>query len=168
MIQTFTTRHARLADLPEIRRLLVETWHATYDTIYGATRVTELTDDWHSLANLAVHVNRTGSAFLVLMAGEELLGTSLARDRGAGEVMLDRLYLRQTALGRGLGKRLLHDTLAQFPDASLCRLEVEPQNVAALLFYEKQGFTIASQTGHCGGGTSGIIAHIMQKKLTVS
>ena len=40
------------ATLPPSATLLVETWHATYDAIYGAERVTEITDDWHSIASL--------------------------------------------------------------------------------------------------------------------
>jgi hypothetical protein len=45
-------RSASERDLAEVRALLVETWHATYDAIYGDERVTEITDDWPSLASL--------------------------------------------------------------------------------------------------------------------
>jgi len=31
-------------DLEAVRALLMETWHATYDGIYGAAKVTEITD----------------------------------------------------------------------------------------------------------------------------
>jgi hypothetical protein len=39
-------RTAGERDLAAVRDLLVETWHATYDSIYGAERVTEITDEW--------------------------------------------------------------------------------------------------------------------------
>ena len=42
-------RSASERDLAAVRALLVETWHATYDPIYGAERVTAITDDWHSM-----------------------------------------------------------------------------------------------------------------------
>ncbi len=45
-------RTASERDLVAIRALLVETWHATYDAIYGAAKVTEITDEWHSIASL--------------------------------------------------------------------------------------------------------------------
>ncbi|TIV74013.1 MAG: GNAT family N-acetyltransferase, partial [Mesorhizobium sp.] len=45
-------RTASERDLVAVRALLVETWHATYDAIYGAERVTAITDDWHSIASL--------------------------------------------------------------------------------------------------------------------
>lgn len=38
-------RTASERDVPAIRALLVETWHDT-DAIYGAAKVTEITDDW--------------------------------------------------------------------------------------------------------------------------
>ena len=37
-------RSAGERDLAAVRELLVETWHATYDPIYGAERVTAITD----------------------------------------------------------------------------------------------------------------------------
>lgn len=45
-------RTASERDLVAIRALLVETWHATYDAIYGAAKETEITDEWHSIASL--------------------------------------------------------------------------------------------------------------------
>ena len=45
-------RTASERDLQAVRDLLVETWHATYDHIYGVERVAAITDDWHSIASL--------------------------------------------------------------------------------------------------------------------
>ena len=38
-------RTASERDLAAVRALLVETWHATYDAIYGGKRVTEITNE---------------------------------------------------------------------------------------------------------------------------
>ena len=45
-------RTASERDLETIKALLVETWHATYDAIYGVERVNEITTEWHSVAAL--------------------------------------------------------------------------------------------------------------------
>ena len=37
-------RTAGAQDIKAIRALLIETWHATYDSIYGVEKVTEITD----------------------------------------------------------------------------------------------------------------------------
>ena len=53
-------RRAR-EDLTSVRDLLVETWHDTYDAIYGVERVTEITNEWHALERLARELERRGS-----------------------------------------------------------------------------------------------------------
>lgn len=164
MSRADTIRLATAGDLPAVRALLVETWHATYDNLYGAKRVSEITDDWHSLANLAVQLEREGAVFLVAVTGNGIDGTSLARATGNGQVMLDRLYVRPAAQGRGIGRHLLEATLASFPAGSNFRLEVEPQNVAAILFYERQGFATVGGTPDCGGSGSAITAGIMERR----
>ena len=164
MSRAETIRPATTADLPAIRALLVETWHATYDNLYGAKRVTEITDDWHSLENLAVQLGREGAVFLVAVTERGIDGTSLARIRSNGQVMLDRLYVRPAAQGQGIGQRLLAATLARFAADSIIQLEVEPQNVAAIRFYERQGFVTVSRTADCGGAGSAITANIMERR----
>ena len=51
-------RTASERDLEAVRALLVETWHDTYDAIYGAEKVTEITDSWHSIASLKARLAR--------------------------------------------------------------------------------------------------------------
>ena len=65
-------RDAEAADLPAVRALLVETWHATYDGIYGWQRVAEITNAWHSLENLKAQLGRDEGVFLVALVGEEI------------------------------------------------------------------------------------------------
>ena len=67
-------RTASQRDLQAVRDLLVETWHATYDAIYGPERVTAITDDWHSLPSLRRLLDQPGSEFLV--AGRRRSGTA--------------------------------------------------------------------------------------------
>ena len=70
----FFVRTAGEADLDAVRALLVDTWHATYDGIYGAERVNEITDDWHSIASLRRCLTRPNSEFLVADDGEHIGG----------------------------------------------------------------------------------------------
>lgn len=137
-------RDAEAADLPAVRALLVETWHATYDGIYGWQRVAEITNAWHSLENLQAQLER-GDIFMVALLGEELIATSsakLERDRAA---LLTRLYVLPARQGVGIGRTLLQVTLACFPHAPVARLEVESQNEPAIAFYERMGFALQRQ-----------------------
>lgn len=134
--------------LPAVRALLVSTWHATYDTIYGVDAVTTITDDWHSLPNLAKGLPRDGHVFLVAEEDGEIVGTASATDRGDGLVWLDRLYVHPSRQGRGIGTSLLQAVRAAFPLARVCRLEVESRNAGGVAFYRRAGFT-GDEPGFC-------------------
>lgn len=138
-------RDAEAADVPAVRALLVETWHATYDGIYGWRRVAEITNAWHSLENLRGQLGRDEGVFLVALVGEEVIATASARLERDGAALLTRLYVLPTWQGVGIGRTLLQVALARFPKAPVARLEVESQNEPAIAFYERMGFFLQRQ-----------------------
>lgn len=138
-------RDVEAADLPAVRGLLVETWHATYDGIYGWQRVAEITNAWHSLENLGAQLGRDEAAFLVALVGEEIIATASARLEPDRAALLTRLYVLPQYQGVGVGRTLLQVTLACFPQAPVARLEVESQNEPAIAFYERMGFFLQRQ-----------------------
>ena len=144
-------RPAFATDLASVRDVLVETWHDTYDPIYGADRVTEITDDWHSLESLARGLRREGHAFLVAERGVEIVGTASAT-RVGGLITLNRLYVRPAHQGEGLGSALLDASLAQFQGAARIRLEVETHNTKGRSFYARRGFAELPERSDGGEG----------------
>lgn len=162
----YFVRTAARSDLEAIRALLAETWHHTYDGIYGAERVTEITDDWHAMPRLEARLHQPNSEFLVADSGEDLDGVAFAASIDDGKtVMLRQLYVKPSHQGRGIGGALLSEVEASFPQAHRVRLEVEEANQPALRFYEARGFSRAGQTGNCGGDTQDIPALIYEKAL---
>jgi ribosomal protein S18 acetylase RimI-like enzyme len=142
-------RPATALDLASVRDLLVATWHATYDAIYGPDEVTRITDDWHSLENLAKGLTKPAHLFLVAAdQSGSIVATASATDRGEGLVWLDRLYVLPAAQGRGIGTALLHSVQAGFPDANRCGLEVESRNAQGVGFYRRAGFE-GDEQGFC-------------------
>ncbi|WFP61127.1 GNAT family N-acetyltransferase [Mesorhizobium sp. WSM4904] len=159
-------RTASERDLAAIRALLVETWHATYDAVYGARRITEITDDWHSIASLKARLTRPNSEFLVADNGKRLGGMAFASvTEDPKIVLLNQLYVHPDCQRRGIGRSLLDEVEASFPEARSLRLEVEGANSPAIAFYEANGFRPAGRTADCGGG-SGMPALILEKRLT--
>jgi ribosomal protein S18 acetylase RimI-like enzyme len=155
-------RTASERDLAAMRELLVETWHATYDPIYGAERVTAITNDWHSKRRLT----RPNSEFLVADNGKEITGMAFAAADPEGKtVMLHQLYVLPRFQGHGVGGMLLDEILNCFPDAELVRLEVEGANIRAIAFYKAFGFTETGRTGDCGVAGSGISALVFERPL---
>ncbi|RRI00907.1 GNAT family N-acetyltransferase [Mesorhizobium tamadayense] len=158
-------RTASERDLAAVRALLVETWHATYDAIYGAERVTAITDDWHSIASLKARLTRPNSEFLVADDGKRIGGMAFAAATTDPKiVLLNQLYVCPDCQRQGIARALLDEVEASFPEATTLRLEVEEANAPAIAFYEANGFRPAGSTADCGGG-SGIPALIMEKRL---
>jgi ribosomal protein S18 acetylase RimI-like enzyme len=150
-------RSARADDLAAVRALLVETWHDTYDSILGATRVTMVTDDRHSLANLGRETHRGDHAFLVGVVEGNIEGTASAT-LGEGQTLtIERLYVRPARQRQGSGSALLDACLAQFPQALRIRLEVEAENIKGRAFYARHGFTETQQRTDCSGVCNTII-----------
>jgi ribosomal protein S18 acetylase RimI-like enzyme len=147
-------RDVTVADVPAVRATLIETWHATYDHILGPDKVRDITTRWHSLVALTSQIGN-GATFLLAETDGHVLGSSYAkREDEAGVVKLYRLYIHPRAHGSGLGRRLMAETFAPYADAHRQRLEVGPQNLRAIRFYEREGFTeigeIASHDGIAG------------------
>ena len=153
-------------DLDAIRALLVETWHATYDGIYGAAKVTEITDEWHSIAALKRRLVQPNADFLVADDGKRLGGMAYAAAEAGGKtVMLHQLYVLPELQGHGIGGMLLDEIIESFPDAELFRLEVEEANTKAIGFYMSQGFLQTSRTENCGAENSSLPALIFERSV---
>lgn len=134
-------------DLAEIGALLAETWHATYDELYGAEGVAAISRRWHSLEWLRQMLRRPGSEFIVADSGSGLAGMAYAAVAGAGSsvVELQEMNVLPSLQGRGIGGLLLEEMQRSFSDASVMRLEVEERNRRAVAFYESYGFVRLSR-----------------------
>jgi ribosomal protein S18 acetylase RimI-like enzyme len=150
-------RPARGDNLAATRALLVETWHDTYDAILGEARVTRITNDWHSLANLDREFRGKAHAFLVGVIDGTIEGTASATLGADGVLSLGRLYVRPARQRQGLGGALLDACLAQFPGVSRIRLEVEAENARARAFYARHGFVETPLRGDCGGACDAVV-----------
>ncbi|WP_269930058.1 GNAT family N-acetyltransferase [Aminobacter sp. HY435] len=159
-------RTASERDLETIKALLAETWHATYDTIYGVERVNETTAEWHSVASLKARLTRPNSEFLVADDGKLIAGMAFAAATSDPKVvMLHQLYVRPGKQGGGIGRMLIQEVEQCFPEARRLRLEVEAANDQAIRFYLANGFVRVGETANCGAEQSGIPALIFEKKL---
>ena len=158
-------RTASERDLEAVHRLLVETWHDTYDQIYGVEKVNAITTDWHSTTALRKRLTLPQSEFVVADSGDEILGMAFASTRDGTVVDLHQLYVLPAAQGKGAGRALLEEIEQCFPEARIVRLEVEAANKKAVDFYEASGFRQAGATDNCGKPDSGIAALVYEKSI---
>jgi hypothetical protein len=63
------------ADATALSRLLVRTWHATFDRIYGVEKVDEITSKWHAPDQLRMQMSQAGSITLASVMNGEFVGT---------------------------------------------------------------------------------------------
>lgn len=135
-------RTASERDLEAIKTLLAETWHATYDAIYGVERVNEITAEAHSLASLKARLTLPNSEFLVADDGKAIAGMAFAAATDDPKVVLLRqLYVRPGNQRSGIGRLLLEEIERCFPEARTLRLEAEEANGQAVAFYLANGFS---------------------------
>lgn len=164
----FFVRTASERDLEKVSALLGETWHATYDALYGASKVEELTAKWHSVPALKARLARKHAEFVVADNGRDIggMGYAAMSETLKKGVILHQLYVHPSFQRQGIGRDMFAELETCFPDAEFMQLEVEPRNEAALSFYEAHGFRKIGETANCGDGQSGIAAIIMEKPLS--
>ncbi len=159
----FFVRTATERDLPAISKLLSETAHATYDALYGADKIAEMTAKWHSVPALKANLARKNAEFLVADNGRVIGGMAYA---GMSETLhetavLHQLYVLPAYQRQGVGRDLFAELETCFPYAGRMRLEVEENNANAIAFYEAHGF---ARQG-AGAPHWGIETLVMEKEL---
>jgi len=160
----FFIRTASSQDLPRVQEILRETWHATYDAIYGAEKITEITDSWHSMKRLEDMRHATQSEFLVADNGTVIGGMAYATQKDK-TIHLHQLYVHPDYHGGKTGLHLMIEIENSFIDAENVRLEVEEKNTKAIKFYEAFGFKQVGEVSDCGEDGSGIPALILEKQI---
>ncbi len=163
----FFVRTAGEQDLEKVRALLGETWHATYDHIYGAEKVGELHASWHSPAALKARLANKNSEFLVADDGRTIggMGYAAMSKEMTKTVMLHMLYVSPRHQRQGIGRDIFAELETCFPDAEIMRLEVDLQNEPAIAFYKAHGFVEVGRSDNSGQGQSGLPTVIFEKPL---
>lgn len=163
----FFVRTASERDLAKVSTLLAETWHATYDTLYGIDKVSEITARWHSLPALKAKLERKDSEFVVADNGRELAGmgyVAMSKDRPK-TAFLHNLYVLPRYQRQGIGRDMFAELETCFPDANAMLLEVDPRNDAAVAFYRVHGFAKVGEARHTADNLSGVPLDVYEKPL---
>jgi len=153
-------RHAKAADVEAVRKLLVETWHDTYDSLIGAAKVTEITNSWHSIENLSRQLTMPDTSFLVAEENGAIVGHILVTVQKTPFMMISRLYVRPDRQRRGIGSTLIDASAARHQNCDTFGLEVEADNKKGLSFYLREGFREVGRSV-----TQGIDHIRMEKRL---
>ncbi len=163
----FFVRTASERDLAKVSALLAETWHATYDALYGIDKVSEITARWHSVPALKAKLERKDSEFVVADNGRELAGmgyVAMFKERPK-TAFLHNLYVLPRYQRQGIGRDMFAELETCFPDANAMLLEVDPRNDAAVAFYQAHGFIKVGEARHTADSVSGVPLDVYEKPL---
>ncbi len=164
----YFVRTASARDLEKVRVLLHDTWHATYDSLYGAAKVDELHASWHSTATLKARLEKKDSEFVVADDGKDIggMGYAAMSSELPKTAVLYMFYVKPSAQRQGVGRDLFAELETCFPDADRMRVEVEPENKAAIAFYTGLGFDQIGRNENDGPKQSGLPTLVFERALT--
>lgn len=141
----FLIRRAVPREAGDTRRVLVETWHDTYDSLLGLEKVTEITSRWHAVEVLTEQIGSPDTSFLVAEHSGRLIGHAFARMLRPDVLFLSRLYVLPAWQRQGLGARMLGAVVERHPGAARMHLYVEAENGKGVAFYRRHGFTVTGE-----------------------
>ena len=141
----FLIRYAVPQEAEDTRRVLVETWHDTYDPLLGPEKVAEITNRWHAVEMLTEQIDSPDALFLVAEHSGRLIGHAFARMPQSRVLFLSRLYVLPAWQRQGLGARMLEAMVERNPEAVQMCLNVEAENGKGVAFYRRHGFTVRGE-----------------------
>ncbi len=134
-------RPANEGDFGAIRRIAHRAWSEAYDDILDDDTVTETVASWYSNESLADTLDRPGTAFLVAVTDDEIVGFCHAVCyEDEGDVL--RLYVDPDDWGDGVGTALYERLQENFDDFNMKRIRamVLADNDIGNEFYQRLGF----------------------------
>ncbi len=134
-------RPANDGDFGAVRRIAHRAWNEAYDEIVDDETITETVSSWYSNESLADALDRPGTAFLVAVEDDELVGFCHAVvHEDEGDVL--RLYVDPDDWGKGVGTALHERLRTDLQDFNMKRMRamVLADNEMGNEFYRKLGF----------------------------
>jgi RimJ/RimL family protein N-acetyltransferase len=145
---------AKSADIPLLRQLADEIWHAHYPAIISVEQIDYMLARMYA-ADVIENELQAGTYWEMIRQDDKAVGfLSYSCSPGATQLKLHKLYLRVDHHGQGLGQaslRYLMDVAAGL-HAKEISLFVNKHNTKAVRAYQRFGFTIAESMVNAFGG----------------
>lgn len=111
-------------------------------TLEESVRHFETTGELNDMDNVQSHYFNARGTFLVVLNGEQVIGSGALRSLDAETAELKRMWLLESYHGQGIGYRLIKQLMdfARKNGYRRIRLQTSPVQVRALDFYRKTGF----------------------------
>ncbi|MDQ3022581.1 MAG: GNAT family N-acetyltransferase [Bacteroidota bacterium] len=128
-------------DIKELSDLASKIWNGHYPSIIGQKQVDYMLEKMYSLKSLKEQIFNEGNIFTGAYLDNEMVGFISYSKTSESDFFLHKLYVNTEIHGKGIG-RALFDHAFENKNLKTIRLTVNRQNVKAINFYFKKGFTI--------------------------
>ncbi|HTR00361.1 MAG TPA: GNAT family N-acetyltransferase [Candidatus Acidoferrum sp.] len=162
----FTIRHAVASDIPLIRELCYQVWPQTYASILTPAQIDYMLAWMYSVESLQQQLQQ-GIDYLLCYDDVKPVGFAALADHGAGDFKLEKIYVLPNQQGKGTGRYLLGQIIAQITSkgATSLTLQVNKHNTAKS-FYEKFGFEVIQEAVFDIGNGFVMDDYVMELKLS--
>lgn len=148
-------RPATAADIPLLQTLADEIWRASYSEMIPAEQIDYMLGRMYSAEKIQAEVASGGLWEIAEMDAEPAGYLACTMDAGGAGMKIDKLYLRRSLQGRGLGQAMIAriGELARAHGISRLWLQVNKNNPRAIRCYERAGFHVErADVFDIGGG----------------
>ena len=126
-------------DLEKLEELASFVWHESYEELLGKDQVEYMLGRFQNRGAFEKQLSE-GYVYRICLIDEEMAGYTasvLENDR----IFLSKLYLKKKYHGRGIGKALVEDVIALYPEAKAIYLTVNKYNPSYHI-YRHLGFRV--------------------------
>lgn len=134
---------ASSADIPQINSLANKIWRKHYPGIITNEQIDFMLEWMYSAKSLEKQISE-GAKFLIVMSGELPVGYVSFSKVEEGEFFLHKFYVDTDQHRKGIGTEIFNEVIALMDQPKSITLTVNRQNIKAINFYFKVGFTIKS------------------------
>lgn len=147
----YLIRAARSEDVPQLRLMLIETWHQAYDGILGKDAVDKRCRLYFEEPVLRRYLGTDTWTPVAVTPDEKIIAFMTSRVSLVGGVNVSMLYVLPSHQRQGIGRALMLTLPHMYPAMRWTSLEVLEPNTPAIGFYEGLGFQRWSKYGMADG-----------------
>ena len=134
----------------ELRQLAVlaeEIWSEHYTPIIGAEQVRYMIERFQNAAVMQQQIARENYRYFVTENDGQYFAYCALQKNSENAIFLSKLYVEKTLRGKGVGKKLLLDSLERMNPSpeTVVWLTVNKNNADSIAAYKRMGFSVAEE-----------------------
>lgn len=150
-----------------VERLAREIWTEHFTPIIGASQVEYMLEKFQSADAMMGQISHGGKYYLAMVDNKPVGYAGLVPDMNDKRMMLSKLYVKDAARGKGVGKAILDfiEYKCELEGLSTLWLTVNRFNNSPIAWYKRHGFKTVDEVKKDIGGGYFMDDYIMEKNI---